>query len=155
MMRPAAFTRHQGRYVSRRLAALVILAALLALPAPALATTPGPPNVEVVPPDPILTDRGDEPISFEPGLIRFTFADGSETSCVIDPAVPPNPCSELAGTPGPPDVDILPPSPIMGEDGSLLGFIPGLILITFADGSGLSCVIDPAVPPSPCNEPVR
>ncbi len=58
-------------------------------------------------------------------------------------------------TPGPPDVDITPPSPILGEDGGLVGFEPGLILITFDDGSQRSCVIDPALPPNPCTEGVR
>jgi hypothetical protein len=108
-----------------------------------------------VPPEVILTDRGDEPVVFVPGQITFTFSDGSTSECVIDPALPPNPCSELMGTPWPPDVDITPPSPILGADGGLLGFVPGLVQITFGDGTQRSCVIDPALPPSPCSDLVR
>ena len=143
------------RRLRHLLVVLIVLAALAALPASTLAANPGPPNVEVVPPEVVLTDRGDEPVDFVPGLITFSFSDGSATSCVIDPAAPPNPCSELMSTPGPPDVEVVPPEAIRGEDGGLLGFIPGLILITFADGGQLSCVIDPAVPPNPCSEVVR
>jgi hypothetical protein len=69
---------------------------LLALPASTLATAPGPPNVEVVPPLLIHTERGDEPVEFMPGRITFTFTDGSKSECVIDPAVPPSPCSGVA-----------------------------------------------------------
>lgn len=140
---------------TRTLAPVGALAALLALPAAALATAPGPPNVEVVPPEVIVTDRGDTVVTFDPGLILFTYADGSETSCVLDPALPPNPCTELAAAPGPPNVEIVPPEAILGVDGGVVGFVPGLVLITFADGSQRSCVLDPAVPPNPCAEPTR
>jgi hypothetical protein len=115
-----------------------IVLALLALPPAAFAAAPGPPNVEVVPPDVILTDRGDEPVTFAPRLILFTFGDGTETSCVIDPAAPPDPCTELAGTPGPPDVEVVPPELVVDRDGEPVGFIAGLILIAFADGTELS-----------------
>jgi hypothetical protein len=137
--------------------ALAVIALQLVSPAVAVASAPGPPNVEVEvrPPEVILSDRGDEPVTFVPGLITFTYTDGSATQCVIDPALPPNPCSELMTTPGPPNVDITPPSPIIGEAGGLVGFIPGLVLITFADGRQRSCVIDPVLPPSPCREGAR
>jgi hypothetical protein len=131
---------------------LVALAVQLAVPALASAASPGPPNVEVVPPDVILDGRGGEPVTFVPGVITFTYTDGSTNECVIDPAAPPNPCSEVTSAPGPPNVDITPPQAIMSEEGGLLGFIPGLILITFSDGSQLSCMVDPALPPSPCGE---
>jgi hypothetical protein len=134
---------------------VILLAALLASPSAALATNPGPPNVEVAPPVVLVDDRGEVGVSFDPGLILFTYSDGSETSCVLDPTVPPNPCSELAGTPGPPNVEVVPPEALLGEDGTLLGFVPGLLLITFANGSELACVLDPALPPSPCAEPTR
>jgi hypothetical protein len=77
------------------LCGLAALAALLAAPTLATATAPGPPNVEVVPPAVIHTDRGDEPVTFVPGQITFTFSDGSTSECVIDPVLPPNPCREV------------------------------------------------------------
>lgn len=139
----------------RTLAVVSALAALLALPTAALAANPGPPDVEVVPPEVIVDDRGDMVVTFDPGLILFSYPDGSQSSCVIDPAAPPNPCTELAGTPGPPDVEVVPPEAILGEDGAPVGFVPGLVSIVFADGTTLSCVIDPALPPSPCAELTR
>ncbi len=65
--------------------ALAVLATLMAFPATGLATAPGPPDVEVVPPVVIHTERGDEPVTFVPGQITFTFTDGSTSECVIDP----------------------------------------------------------------------
>jgi hypothetical protein len=134
------------------MATMALSALLTAWPAVALAAAPGPPNVEVVPPVVLVDDRGEVGVSFDPGLILFTYADGSETSCVLDPAAPPNPCTELASNPGPPDVEIVPPEAIRGEDGGLVGFVAGSLLITFGDGSQLTCDLDPAVPPNPCTE---
>jgi hypothetical protein len=139
----------------RAMATIVLSVALTAWPAAALAAAPGPPNVEVVPPTVLVDDRGEVGVSFDPGLILFTYADGSETSCILDPALPPNPCTELASNPGPPDVEIVPPEAIRGEDGSVVGFVAGSVLITFGDGSQLTCILDPAAPPNPCNEVSR
>jgi hypothetical protein len=135
--------------------ALAVIALQFASPASALAGTPGPPNVEVVQPEVVRTDRGDEPVTFVPGQITFTYSDGSSTECVLDPALPPNPCTELAAAPGPPNVEIVPPMAIVGEDGGVIGFEPGLVQITFDDGTQRSCVIDPALPPSPCSDNPR
>jgi hypothetical protein len=134
------------------MATIALCALLTAWPAGVFASAPGPPNVEVVPPAVIVDERGEVGVVFDPGLIQFTYADGSATSCVLDPAAPPNPCNELASNPGPPDVEIVPPEAIRGEDGGLVGFVAGSLLITFGDGSQLSCVLDPAVPPNPCAE---
>ena len=149
--------RHEeGLRVMRRTIGVVsLLAALLALPSATLATNPGPPNVEVTPPQVIVDDRGEVGVSFDPGLILFTYADGTETSCVLDPAVPPNPCTELASTPGPPDVEVVPPEATFGDDGALLGFVAGYVLITFGDGTQQACVLDPMLPPNPCAEVTR
>lgn len=138
----------------RALGPSALLVVVLAWPAAALATAPGPPNVDVVPPAVVVDERGELGVVFDPGLILFTYADGSETSCVLDPALPPNPCTELESAPGPPDVDIVPPEAVRLEDGSV-GFIAGSILITYDDGSQLACILDPAVPPSPCSEVIR
>ena len=128
---------------------------LLALPAAALGSAPGPPNVEVIPPEAVVEGRDGTGVTFDPGLIRFTYPDGATTSCVLDPALPPNPCSELATAPGPPNVEVVPPEAILGEDGGLLGFVPGVVRITYADGTRLECVLDPLVPPSPCVDATR
>lgn len=128
---------------------------VLASPAAALASAPGPPNVEVIPPDAIVGDRDGAGVTFDPGLIRFTYADGSTTSCVLDPALPPNPCAELATNPGPPNVDVVPPEAILGEDGVLLGFVPGTVRITYSDGTQFECLLDPLAPPNPCAEVTR
>jgi hypothetical protein len=131
------------------------MAALLVLAPAALATTPGPPNVDVEPPRVIIDDRGEASVLFDPGLILFTYTDGSQTSCVIDPTLPPNPCSELAGTPGPPNVEVVPPEAVLGDDGEFLGFVPGSVRITFADGTERVCILDPTASPSGCAESVR
>lgn len=137
------------------LAALTSLVALIAAPASVLATNPGPPNVEVVPPTVIVDDRGVVGVTFDPGLILFTYADGRETTCILDPALPPNPCAELAGTPGPPNVEVVPPEAVFTADGGLLGFAPGHVAITFADGTEQVCILDPTLPPNPCAQPTR
>lgn len=128
---------------------------VLALPAAARASAPGPPNVEVLPPSPIIDERGGAGVTFDPGLIRFTYADGSNTTCVLDPALPPNPCSELATAPGPPDIAVVPPEAILGDDGGVLGFVTGSVRITYVDGTQLECILDPLVPPNPCAESTR
>jgi len=136
----------------RAMATIALCAVLAAWPSGVFAMRPGPPTVEVAPPIVIVDDRGQVGVVFDPGLIQFTYADGSERSCVLDPAVPPNPCNELATNPGPPTVEIVPPEAILGEDGGLVGFVAGSLLITYADSSQLSCVLDPAAPPNPCTE---
>jgi hypothetical protein len=128
---------------------------VLTLPAAALAAAPGPPNVEVIPPDAIVGDRDGAGVTFDPGLIRFTYADGSTMSCVLDPALPPNPCTELASSPGPPDVEVVPPEAILADDGILLGFVPGSVRITYSDGTQFECLLDPLAPPNPCAETTR
>jgi hypothetical protein len=149
------------RSARRRLtAASLLCAGLIAWSATgglasALATTPGPPNVEVVPPEVVLDERGEVGVTFDPGLILFTYDDGTQSACVLDPALPPNPCSELATNPGPPDVEVVAPEAIFGDDGALLGFVSGYVRITFGDGSQRTCILDPLVPPSPCEEPKR
>jgi hypothetical protein len=132
-----------------------VIAALLLLAPAALAAAPGPPNVDVEPPRMIIDDRGEVAVSFDPGLILFTYADGSQTSCVIDPSLPPNPCSELATAPGPPNVEVVPPEAVFGDDGGLLGFVPGSVRIVFADGTERVCTLDPTASSSGCTQPVR
>jgi hypothetical protein len=119
---------------------LAVVVALLAMPGAALAN------------DPIV--QGNPP---DPEGVLITFEDGSQVSCelaAMDVAEPPNPCVVSLALADPPTVELNPPDPDLTERGVIID--PGFILITFGDGSQVSCTIspetnppDPDLPPNP------